>query len=156
VNALNLTTALPEGKDGWLAIVGVGAATQVRIENRRINPSTCRFTVLDDVDDWSSGDPESTATGDGTVPFQGALPKFLPKKKLVCVCPDDFSRWEMRDRLLAKTSGFHGFLPALNLVQRIVARFLRDDYTGHVWGWKPPTVRNGEWSPPHWLERRDA
>jgi len=154
VRGVDLSGNLEEGDDGWLAIIGIGSSTQVRIENTKTDQNVYRFRVLEDVDNWSEENPDSTQTGDGTVPFKGALPKFLKKEKLICVCPKDFSRWEIRDRLLAKTSGFHGFLPAVNLVQRLVIRFLREDYTGHVWGWKPPTVKADDWSPPEWLEKR--
>ncbi|RLA92902.1 MAG: hypothetical protein DRG25_05505 [Deltaproteobacteria bacterium] len=154
VRTVDLKRSLSEGVDGWLAIVGVGSLTQVKIKNRKLKGGTLRFEVLKDEDDWSENKPESTATGDGTVPFKGALPKFLPKEKLICVCPEDFSRWEIRDRLLAKTSGFHGFLPAVNLVQRLIIRFLRKDYGGHVWAWKPPTVDKDKWSPPKWIEKK--
>jgi hypothetical protein len=154
VRTVDIKRSLSEGVDGWLAIVGVGSLTQVKIRNRKLKDGTLRFEVLKDEDDWSENKPESTATGDGTVPFKGALPKFLPKEKLICVCPEDFSRWEIRDRLLAKASGFHGFLPAVNLVQRLIIRFLREDYSGHVWGWKPPTVDKHKWSPPKWIEKR--
>ncbi|NVM20798.1 MAG: alpha/beta fold hydrolase [Desulfobacterales bacterium] len=154
VKTVDLNKSLPEKVDGWLAIVGVGSPTQVEIETSRLNDGSLRFNVLDDKDDWSKDKPESTATGDGTVPFKGALPEFMAKEKVICVCPDDFSRWEIRDRLLAKAAGFHGFLPAVNLVQRLVTRFLREDYTGHVWAWKPPAVDKGRWSPPDWLEKK--
>jgi len=153
IGGLDLDGILPEADDGWLAILGVGAPTQVQIENRK-HEGGFRFRVLDDRDDWSNNKPESPKTGDGTVPFKGALPQFLAKEKLVCVCPDDFSRWEIRDRFLARKLGFHGFLPAVNLVQRLVVRFLREDYQGHVWGWKPPTVAKSRWAPPGWMEKR--
>jgi len=154
VRTLDVNATLPEGDSGWLAIVGVGASTQVRIKNTKVDGGGYRFEVLDDKDDWSEGKLESANTGDGTVPFNGAVSKFLQKEKLICVCPEDFSRWEIRDRILARTAGFHGFLPAVNLVQRLVIRFLREDYTGHVWAWKPPTVPKNKWSPPGWVEKR--
>jgi hypothetical protein len=154
VRTVDLSEILEKGAESWLAILGIGSSTQVRIENTKTDQNIYRFRVLEDENDWSEENPDSTQTGDGTVPFKGALPKFLKKEKLICVCPKDFSRWEIRDRLLAKTSGFHGFLPAVNLVQRIVIRFLREDYTGHVWGWRPPTVKPNEWSAPEWLEKR--
>lgn len=154
LNKLNLEQALPEGLDGWLPIVGVGCETQVSIENNRTPEGVPRFNVLDDEDNWSAGDPGSPKTGDGTVPFLGALPQFMPKNRVVCVCPDDLSRWEIADRILVTSQGLHSFLPAVNLVQRLATRFFRDNYHGHVWGWKPPTVTKADWSPPGWLERR--
>lgn len=153
VNTVDLGISLPEKLDGWLAIAGVGSPTQVQIKNKRLDDGSLAFKVLDDLNEWPDK-PESTATGDGTVPFKGALPEFLAKEKIICVCPQDFSRWEIKDRILAKAAGFHGFLPAVNLVQRIVTRFFREDYRGHVWGWKPPTVQENKWSPPDWLEKR--
>lgn len=152
-DTVTLEQSLPEGMEGWFHIAGVGAPTQVEIENRKLENGSLAFRVLGDKEEWYDN-RESTATGDGTVPFLGALPKFMPIEKVICVCPEDFSRWEIRDRMLAKMAGFHGFLPAVNLVQRIVIRFLKEDYRGHVWGRKPPTVEENKWSPPEWLERK--
>ena len=100
----------------------------------------------DSRNDW----PNSAKTGDGTVPFLGACPGFLERERLVGVTPDDFSFWELKDRTLAKVSGFHGMLPTVNLVQRLVLRFLRDDYSGDVWGRHVPGVLQPKW--PAWLE----
>jgi hypothetical protein len=65
------------------------------------------------------------------------------------VTPDDFSFWELKDKAVAKLSGFHGVLPTVNLVQRIVLRHLRDDYSGDVWGRRVPGVVAPQW--PSWL-----
>ena len=141
---LSLTGKLPEGKDGWLAVVGLGSPTQVeiRIERWKGDPW---FTMID-----SRNEENSPKTGDGTVPFLGACPNFLERERLVGVTPDDFSFWELKDQALAKLSGFHGVLPTVNVVQRIVLRHLRDDYSGDVWGRRVPGVVAPQW--PSWLE----
>jgi hypothetical protein len=64
-----------------------------------------------------------------SVPFLGALPGFLPKERLVCVTPKELSMWELADRLMINLASFHAFLPRVNLVQRIIIRFLRADET---------------------------
>jgi pimeloyl-ACP methyl ester carboxylesterase len=151
---LKLENILPEGDASWLAVVGVGCDTQVSIANELDPKGDPRFEILADQDDWSEGDAESPETGDGTVPFLGALPQFMDKSRVVGVCPEDLSRWELADRLLVETQGLHPFLPAVNLVQRLVTRHLKSSYQGEVWGWKPPTVSTEEWSPPEWLQRR--
>lgn len=142
--ALSLAGRLPEGKDGWLAIVGLDSPTQVeiRIERWKGDPW---FTIGESRNEY----PNGVKTGDGTVPFLGACPGFLEPERLVCVTPDDFSFWELKDRALAKLSGFHGVLPTVNLVQRLVLRFLREDYSGDVWGRRAPGVSQPQW--PSWL-----
>ena len=139
---LSLTGKLPEGEEGWLPIVGFGASTQVEIRIERWKGEPW-FTML-------ANQNEGLRTGDGTVPFLGACPSFLERERLVGVTPDDFSFWEFKDKTLAKLSGFHGVLPTVNLVQRLVLRHLRDDYSGDVWGRPVPGVVKPQW--PKWLE----
>jgi pimeloyl-ACP methyl ester carboxylesterase len=139
---LSLTGKLPDGEDGWLPIVGLGAPTQVEIRIERWKGEPW-FTMLENRNDGSK-------TGDGTVPFLGACPGFLERNRLVGVTPEDFSFWELKDRALAKVSGFHGVLPTVNLVQRLVLRHLRDDYSGDVWGRPVPGVLKPSW--PSWLK----
>ena len=141
---LSLAGKLPEGKDGWLAVVGLGAPTQVEIKIERWKGEPW-FAMGDSRNDF----PNSVKTGDGTVPFLGACPNFLERERLVGVTPDDFSFWELKDRSVARLSGFHGVLPTVNLVQRIVLRHLRDDYSGDVWGRRVPGVLAPQW--PSWL-----
>jgi pimeloyl-ACP methyl ester carboxylesterase len=141
-----LPDVLQEGKDGWLPIVGLNSPTQVevRIVGARDKP---RFQFIESQDDYES---RGVNTGDGTVPFLGACPSFLERERLACVIPDDFSFWEFKDRTLAKAAGFHGALPTVNLVQRLVLHFLRDDYRGDVWARPAPQVERTRW--PRWLE----
>lgn len=95
-------------------------------------------------------------TGDGTVPFEGAIPAFLNEKNLVCVTPDDYSYWEVGDRLLSSTAGFHGILPNMDMLHRLVVRHFtgRPDKHGNTWGWPAPGVARAQWSPPLALEAR--
>jgi len=58
----------------------------------------------------------------------------------------DLGRLELRDRLLVELGGFHGLLPRVNVIQRLVTRHLKPDYRGTVWGRRLPGVR--QWKPP--------
>lgn len=87
-------------------------------------------------------------TGDGTVPFLGAAPTFLPREQLVCVRPDDLGYWEVADRALLAVAGFHALLPKLNLVHRLIACHLMEEKRKGTWGWRPPGVTSAVWDPP--------
>ncbi|MDE2876011.1 MAG: hypothetical protein OXU69_15745 [Gemmatimonadota bacterium] len=65
-------------------------------------------------------------TGDGTVPLAGAIPHFMDETRLVCVTPDgdDFGYWKLRDRTLSRVAGFHGLWPKMNMLHRLILRFL--------------------------------
>lgn len=141
-DGLRLSDALPEKEDGWLAIVGVGAPTQVSFD---IQAGWFQFT--DPENDLVSG-----RTGDGTVPFLGACPRFLKREQLVCVTPEDFSFWEIQDRALAAVGSFHAFLPALNLAQRLAIRFLWPKFSGDVWGRRAPGAAETHW--PKWIKEK--
>jgi hypothetical protein len=84
-------------------------------------------------------------TGDGTVPFAGALPPFLQEENLVCLSPDDYGYWELEDRVLTKVAGFHGILPNMNMLHRMLVRFLtnRPDRHGNTWGRRYPVWKIG-------------
>jgi len=133
-------SVLPEGKDGWLPIVGLDAPTQVRFSNAG---------TWFDFPGPENGGEQSEQTGDGTVPFLGACPAFLERERLVCVTPGDFSFWELKDRAMAKLAGFHGALPTVNLVQRLAVKFLAPSYSGDVEGRPAPGVKKPIW--PAWL-----
>lgn len=136
----------------WLAIVGVNEETlvEVRVKNSNGFPQF-EFDRSHERNEWDENDPETLKnTGDGVVPFDGARPPFLKDSELVLVQPKDFGRWELKDKFLNSFSGFHGMIPNMNLVQRILLRFLtegndRDKY-GNTWGLKVPGVC--EWEPP--------
>ncbi len=151
-------------KEDWLAIVGVDAETRVGLRVRRDADGRPRFDLRSDErrNDWGSADPrERRRTGDGTVPLRGAIPPFLDENRLVCVTPHDFGYWELRDRALSELAGFHGHLPTMNMVHRLITRFLSDgpDPYGSTWGRSMPGVgREGAdpWNPPLDLAERDA
>lgn len=129
----------------WLPIVGVGTKTRVhiRIEAHRGRPQF-RFDEDADLDDrWGRGDAANQRrTGDGTVPYEGAVAPFLPEANLVLVTPDDFEFWELKDKALTGVGGFHGILPNMNMLQRLVIRYLRGDPDRYdnTWGRKAPGV----------------
>jgi pimeloyl-ACP methyl ester carboxylesterase len=131
----------------WLALLGVGEKTRVQLtvrQNRR-GP----WFVIDEeqfVNELRTGNVRSHRTGDGTVPLAGALPPFLPQSRLVCVSDSDLGTLELRDKFLVEVGGFHGLLPRVNVVQRLVTRHLNPAYRGTVWGRRLPG--SGSWNPP--------
>lgn len=134
----------------WLCVVGVDSETRVRLRVTMQNGAPAfDLASRDRENGWKNDDPARQAlTGDGTVPFDGARPGFLDLETLVCVAPDDFGYWELADRTLARTAGFHGILPNMNLLHRlIVIHFTgRPVKYGNVWGRRPPGVT--DWAPP--------
>jgi len=139
-DGLRLDDALPEKSQGWLAIVGIGASTQVSFD---LAQGWFDFGAAEN-------DVASGRTGDGTVPFPGACPTFLTREQLVCVTPDDFSFWEVQDRSLAALVTFHAALPTVNLVQRLTIRFLWPKFSGDVWAHRAPGAAAPAW--PSWLK----
>ncbi|WP_147165099.1 esterase/lipase family protein, partial [Pararhodospirillum oryzae] len=129
----------------WLAVVGTDCTTRTHMAVAN-DAGAARF-ILDSSgrrNDW----PASPATGDGTVPFLGAECAFLPRSNLVCVTPDDFGYWEIEDRALAKATGFHGILPNMDMLHRLIIRFITGapDPHGNTWGRAAPGVST--WTPP--------
>ena len=137
----------------WLAVVGVGAETVQSIEVRNddgeprfgINTATPRDLWLDDRQPFD--------TGDGTVPLRGSLPPFLEPTSVVCVAPGDFLRREVRDRMVTRFSGFHGQIPNMNLVHRMIVRFLTEaeDRYESPRGRPLPGIEEESWRPPPWI-----
>ena len=138
---LDLAQALEEGRRGWLPIAGMSERTMVQVSVEREGRSP-RFG------EFRTGN-ENADTGDGTVPVRSAVPPFLGPEEVVCVRPQDFSFWEMKDRALSGVGGFHASLPLMNLVQRLTIRFLRPDYNGPVYGVPHPEAKQTRW--PDWL-----
>ena len=132
----------------WLAILGVGQKTRIQltVEWDGENP----WFQIDDnqfVNELTPSNLTSRLTGDGTVPLEGAIPPFISQNQLVCVTASDLGFFELRDRFLVELGGFHGLLPKVNLVQRLVTRHLRGaQYRGKVWGKRLPGSRT--WRPP--------
>ena len=144
-------------EDRWLCIVGVDASTRVRmtIENDDGAPyfrlrSRDRLNFWDREDNQDELNSERRLTGDGTVHFNGAVPNFLSYKSLVCVSPDDFGYWEVVDKSLIKMGGFHGILPNMNMLHRLLARYFTgaDDLKHNTWGRPAPGVTRENWAPP--------
>lgn len=131
--------------EDWLVLVGVDAETRVAIGSDR-QRGRVRFRL--DEADVRNEYPDSRATGDGTVPLAGAIPRFLPEETLVALRPDDFGRFELRDRGLLRFAGFHALLPNLNLAQRLVLRHLRPQFSGEVWARALPVLPREAWRPP--------
>lgn len=149
----------------WLCVVGVGSVTRVRmkVSNERGKP-VYELSSSDRMNQWTNGiakdgfDPQAEAkrrqTGDGTVPFEGAVPGFLARENLVCVTPDDYGYWELQDRSVSAVAGFHGILPNMDMLHRLLTtHFLsrqgdrnRPKYK-NIWGRPAPGVTEKTWAP---------
>ena len=133
-------------QDDWLAIIGVGEKTRIQMTIDASGGDT-RFVIGEAQFVNELGRRHDTRqTGDGTVPLGGAAPPFLAASRPVCVTDDDLDILELRDRLLVGIGGFHGLLPRVNLVQRLVTRHLDPGSRGRVWGRRMPGARS--WNPP--------
>lgn len=140
--------------DRWLAVVGVDSVTRVRlkiVKNGRFPEFD--FKTSDRDNKWFPArimDLECRLTGDGTVPFEGAVPKFLAPENLVCVTPGDYGYWEIGDKVFNSIGGFHGILPNMNMLHRLLVRFFTGarDTRENTWGRRAPGVADGQWKPP--------
>jgi hypothetical protein len=135
----------------WLCIIGVDAVTRVRLEIVRGADGTpdFRFRGDDRANQWGNPDPaQAEFTGDGTVPFEGAVPAFLPRESLVCVTPDDFGYWEIQDKLTTQIAGFHGILPNMDMLHRMIVRFFTNAPDRHDNTWGRPAPGVAAWAPP--------
>lgn len=130
--------------DDYLCIVGIGVKTRVRV-GMTVGPEGPSF-VFSPTDRENNGE----ATGDATVPYLGSLPPFLPREKLVAVTHDDFGFAEFKDKLVSNVAGFHAAMPTMNMLHRLIARFIADraDPHGSTWGRVPPGVDPAAWNPP--------
>jgi hypothetical protein len=151
-------------------VIGVGDKTRVRLPAQVVD-GAIRYDITskDVVDDWNGKNlpPEKwVRTGDGTVPYAGAVPPFLDRAKLVCIKPGDYGRWELQDRTLtAIGGGFHGILPNMNMLHRMLTVFFRPTADGgkpdapdFIWGRPAPDLddRENAWDPPFRGMRRKA
>jgi pimeloyl-ACP methyl ester carboxylesterase len=134
----------------WLCVVGVNAKTRIRLRVvRRGTGFDFDFRPEDRDNKWGDADPGiARLTGDGGVPLNGAVPKFLPLESLVCVTPDDFGYWEVQDRLFAAVAGFHSIMPNMDMLHRLIVAHLTDSGPRHdnIWGRPAPGVT--AWTPP--------
>ena len=153
VSKLDLSAAGLVPKD-WLCVIGVDAVTRVRLKVAlRNGKPEFAFRREDRKNHWGDKDAsheERRLTGDETVAFEGAIPPFLPYHSLLCVTPDDYGDWEFSGRAAMWLGGFHGTLPKMNLVHRLVMRQFagRSNRHGETWAWPPPGIGYGEWDPP--------
>jgi pimeloyl-ACP methyl ester carboxylesterase len=150
IEAFRLSDAGLRASD-WLCVIGVDAVTRVRLKVVRTRRGAqFEFSGEDRMNRWQDGIDDSArrATGDGTVPFEGALPRFLAPENIVCVTPDDYGYWEVQDRALTRVGGFHGILPNMNMLHRLIVRHLtgRPDTRGNTWARPAPGV--AKWQPP--------
>ena len=163
-------TKLGMTRDDWLAIVGVGEETRVHLHIQE-DPFGQPWFDLGSTG-RKNGYPHGSKdehgfitarpvdTGDGTVPYEGAVPPFLGAENLVCLEDDDFGYWELRDRFLergiaGKGVSLHSLLPAMNVVEKLVVCHLQGEegqagstHSG-VWGRRAPDVpEDATWKPP--------
>jgi len=133
-------------KSSWLCIAGADEDTRIRL---RLEGG--RFSLRSaDRDNFWSESTDRILTGDGTVPLGAAVPDFLEPRNVVCVVPGDLGYWEIGDRALRGAVGFHGLLPKVNLVQRLVIAHLRGKSgrrNSDIWGQPMPSVSSSNWSP---------
>jgi pimeloyl-ACP methyl ester carboxylesterase len=141
-------------KDDWLCIVGVNSATRVRMRISNANGAPL-FDLSSKyrLNQWRAKGmkpAEWRLTGDGTVPFEAALPNFLDLENIVCVTPDDFGYWEVQDKLAAGVAGFHGIMCNMDMLHRMIVRHFtgRPDMGGNTWGYPAPGVSAKNWKPP--------
>lgn len=143
--------------EDWLCVVGVNSTTRVRVvvKSTPQGPDFV-FSSKDRDDLWDSGHTpeERHLTGDGTVPLDGALPTFLAVENVVCVTPDDFGYWEVQDKVFSAVAGFHGIMPNMDMLHRLIVRHLtgRPDPRGNTWGRPAPGAV--EWQPPLPLRKK--
>jgi pimeloyl-ACP methyl ester carboxylesterase len=148
---LSKTNLQPED---WLCVVGVDSETRVRMRIAKTErgpmfdlSSKYRLNLWrknrEDPDEWRW-------TGDGTVPFESALPNFLALENIVCVTPDDYGYWEVQDKVFAGVAGFHGIMCNMDMLHRLIVRHFtgRGDIGGNTWGYPAPGISPEQWKPP--------
>lgn len=148
IDAFRLTKTNLRAKD-WLCVVGVDSVTRVGLKIKA-TPKGPAFDLSAEyrLNNWKKATEDRQLTGDGTVPFKAAVPPFLDMANVVCVNPEDFGYWEVQDRLLCSVAGFHGILPNMDMLQRMIVRHFTDrpDVHGNTWGCPAPGVN--DWQPP--------
>lgn len=139
----------------WLCIAGVNAVTRVEM-NIETKGRDYEFVLSEDDrrNEWRD-DADSLKTGDGTVPIECAIPKFLDPSNVVCIIPGDFHFTEVGDIVAAYQFGFHGLLPNMNMLHQLIVRHFTGspDRHGNTWGRSVPGV--DDWNPPMELHRKN-
>jgi len=141
----------------WMCIVGVDRSTRVKVKIETAAGKN-QFTIDDSCTEnaWNDDNADHRwNTGDGTVPLRGAIPPFLDPNNVICVRPKDFGWREIEDSAFSteKLVGFHGSLPNMDLVHRLIVRHFREqrDKRSNTWGLPLPGVT--KWDPPIPLDR---
>ncbi len=139
----------------WLCIVGLDTDTRVEM-SIAATADGLRFNLSDAENLYPKGKTvaDRVRTGDGTVPYLGAQCNFVPKEQIICVTPDDYEFFEIKDKLLNHV-GLHANLPNMNLVQRLVVSHLGQKKQGDLGGRPGPDVKDADWNPPldkNWLK----
>ncbi len=141
-------------KEDWLCVAGVNSDTRVRMRISIANGSPL-FDLSSKyrLNYWRKKDrtqAEWQLTGDGTVPFEAALPNFLDRENIVCVTPQDYGYWEVQDTLAARVAGFHAIICNMDMLHRMIVRHFtgRADLGGNTWGYPAPGITAGQWKPP--------
>ncbi|MBN1292990.1 MAG: alpha/beta hydrolase [Candidatus Latescibacteria bacterium] len=154
IDSFTLSDAGLSNKD-WLAVVGVDAKTRTHLQIVALDGKPeFKLNSDDRKNEWENKVvSQRIFTGDGTVPYEGAIPTFLEEKNLVCVTPDDFGYWEIKDKALTKVAGFHGIIPNMNMLHRLIVRFFKNapDPRGNTWG--RPAPGGKDWDPPLELKK---
>lgn len=150
IERLDLASTHVGSAAGWLCLVGVDATTRVRLQiTEKGGKPFFELTSDDRCNKWEETDEVAREdTGDGTVPFKGAVPSFIDRTQLVLLRPDDFGYWELKDKALLQFAGFHSLLPGLNLAHRLVVSHFRGKATKGVWARSAPGVSPSDWNPP--------
>jgi pimeloyl-ACP methyl ester carboxylesterase len=135
----------------WLCVAGVDSTTRytIEIEPGRGGPQL-KLSSVHRRNDWADTDvARRMFTGDGTVPLEGAIPAFLPREAIVCVRPGDYGYWEVGDKIKSDYGGFHGIMPNMNMIQRLLVRHFKgsDDRYGNTWGRGLPGIAQAAWRP---------
>ncbi|HZT48189.1 MAG TPA: alpha/beta fold hydrolase [Hyphomicrobiaceae bacterium] len=134
----------------WLCVVGVDSNTRVKLKVvKRGRVADFEFRSEHRQNKWGDPDPATgRLTGDGTVPFEGAVPTFLPLQSLVCVKSSDFGYWEVQDRLFSEIAGFHGIMPNMDMLHRLIVTHLTGRPARHANIWGRPAPGVSDWDPP--------
>jgi pimeloyl-ACP methyl ester carboxylesterase len=155
VNNFTLESAGMDSRH-WLAVAGADSETRVQVRIKYVNDiPQFVFSSGDRKNLWEDDDANiKMETGDGTVPLRGAIPRFLKRDNIVVATPDDFGYWEFQDKLVSKASGFHGMLPNMDMMHRLIVRFFKDrlDNNSNTWGRPLPGVT--QWQPPLELKNK--